>query len=1070
MKDEYTASALEVWVMKMSHFYSSRWGSEPPVRTIARLGRGFSVLISALLLISSCADFLAPIADHSVGCRSDDECPDDWFCHDSLCLKHFVDCTVNGRLEAGETCDDGNSQDDDACLSNCQFARCGDATVRTDLTAGEPGFEACDDGNQNNEDACTNACEVAQCGDGFVGPNEACDDADQNGSDTCTITCQLPRCGDGLLSGAEQCDDGNAAVGDGCDPQCFIEVCGNGRLDFGEVCDDGNRIAEDECTNGCTVARCGDGVRYRTTPDDPNYEECDDGNDDPLDRCAGCRATVCGDGIVQEVAGEACDDANTREVDGCLSDCTLARCGDGYLRADLPLDAEGYEFCDDGNGDEGDACLSSCQVASCGDGEVSAGEELCDDGNAIDDDECSNTCGVGYVRLAAGENHQCGLREDGTVWCWGSNSHGQVGDGTTTNRWAPTEATGLTGVVQISAGKNASCAVTDTEQLWCWGQAYGQRPIELGADQSWISGSVGHGMVAALTRDGIPFDVGSGRDPAQIEGLGTQQQLVREFRHTCALDNAGEVRCWGHNGYGEVGTGSVGGTVAAPTLVTLPEPVVQLTLGSSHTCALLNSGEVWCWGWSLGTGFAVSTGVPTRVAGLESVSAVWSNRLTNFARTDDGRLWSWGPGIGDLGRAYVNSRTPQPIEGVEGVISLAAGTNFACAIGSERRRVCWGSEYYGANLLAFGRGQPQWNLPPTLIEGFPAARQVSAGTTHSCAVLIDGSVRCWGAQALRGDGRMLGEASDPPSAVLHLAEVGALAVGNGLSCAVQNGQSACWGTRQPGNGWGSASTPALILGLPAIADLAVGFAHNCLRSPTGAVWCWGNNPYGQLGLGNSEDGHTRPRAIEGLTDAEQLGLGGSHSCARHFDNSISCWGGSYDQQVAPGVTEDQYQPLRVEAIDQARELAVGGSHNCIIDGDGAVRCWGSFGNGALGVTSFFDEDNQHVRPQLEALPAFPSAPQKLSAGTDYTCALLEDARVSCWGENDKGQLGNGVAAARHEHEVVANLSGVTQLSAGTEHACAVADEGAVYCWGATESSQITPVTDPYIPPLPMLIE
>lgn len=161
-------------------------------------------------------------------------------------------------------------------------------------------------------------------------------------------------CGDGVVDEGEECDDGNRAPNDGCNEQCQATGCGNGIVEAAEVCDDGNRYDLDGCRADCSGP------------------------------------AACGDGLVQELLGEQCDDGDRNDdgaPDACRTDCTPPRCGDGVVDAG--------EACDDGNDVDDDGCSTVCRTPGCPDGVLQVGEE-CDDGNIVDDDSCSNTCRVGF--------------------------------------------------------------------------------------------------------------------------------------------------------------------------------------------------------------------------------------------------------------------------------------------------------------------------------------------------------------------------------------------------------------------------------------------------------------------------------------------------------------------------------------------------------------------------------------------------------------------------------------------------------------------------------------------------
>jgi cysteine-rich repeat protein len=179
----------------------------------------------------------------------------------------------NSIKEAGEECDDGNTNDHDDCTNACKIARCGDAIQKTSGT----NTEECDDGNSSNTDACTNACKVARCGDQFVwNGHEECDDGNANDQDDCTNACKVARCGDGIRktsgTNTEECDDGNSSNTDACTNACKNAVCGDQFVWSGhEECDDGNSSNTDACTSTCKNAKCGDGFVWS------GHEECDDG-------------------------------------------------------------------------------------------------------------------------------------------------------------------------------------------------------------------------------------------------------------------------------------------------------------------------------------------------------------------------------------------------------------------------------------------------------------------------------------------------------------------------------------------------------------------------------------------------------------------------------------------------------------------------------------------------------------------------------------------------------------------------------------------------------------------------
>lgn len=233
------------------------------------------------------------------------------------------------------------------------------------------------------------------------------------------------------------------------------------------------------------------------------------------------------------------------------------------------------------------------------------------------------------VEVAAGDLHTCARKSDNTLWCWGANESGQLGDGTTTpHRSLPVQVSALGNLVrQIVAGFRFTCARKNDGSLWCWGR---NRDI--------IGG--GGGTVNPLT------------SPVQVTSLGNPIAAVSAGSyidpHLCARRMDGTLWCSGTNRYGEVGTGSFGRSTGQVT--TLGTSAIEVTAGSGVTCARTNDGKAWCWGSEdcVGTGQVGDQNAPVQVASLGSsvaeISAGGFASITGHAcaRKLDGTVWCWG--------------------------------------------------------------------------------------------------------------------------------------------------------------------------------------------------------------------------------------------------------------------------------------------------------------------------------------------------------------------------------------------------------------------------------------------
>jgi cysteine-rich repeat protein len=708
------------------------------------------------------------------GCDDGNEIDDD-ACSNACKLATCGD----GWLQEGEACDDGDGNNEDECLDTCVFASCGDGHVHEDV-------EVCDDGNPTDTDACLSSCELASCGDGHVHAGvEACDDANPADTDACLSSCELASCGDGLVqAGVEQCDDDNAVNTDGCLSSCELASCGDGHVQVGvEMCEDGNLENFDACDNNCQSTSCGDGWVQLG-------EECDDGNNDNSDACVqGCKVASCGDGFVEDWA-EQCDDANLDNTDNCLESCLLASCGDGFVR-------DGVEACDDGNNDDNDdACLPGCVPASCGDGFIHAGVEDCEDGNLDETDDCAAcqwaSCGDGFryegfeicddgndvefdgceagcvptpiQTVALGWLNTCVLFEGGTVVrCWGRADKGtngvnnEITYGNSPGSMPPPNAMVGGSKTQIQGGLYHMCTLLSSGEVFCWG------------GNEW--GELGLGYNADLGDE--PFDL----PEPPIVGLAMIVEIAVGSQHSCARQADGGVRCWGYNSSGWLGYGhklNIGdqqGEMPSP-LVDVGGPVAALAAGAEHTCALMQTGTVRCWGMNtygqLGIGTTTAVGdnpgemPPADIdLGPGVVTQLEAGTHQTCALMDSGVVRCWGAGgSGALGYGNTLSLGDQPGEmpppdvDVGGaVVQIAAGEYSVCALLDGGTVRCWGINSRGQ--LGYGNENPVGDvpgeMPPPDVDIYGPAVAVFGEYRHYCALLMDGTLRCWGDN---GSGRL----------------------------------------------------------------------------------------------------------------------------------------------------------------------------------------------------------------------------------------------------------------------------------------------------------------------------
>lgn len=329
-------------------------------------------------------------------------------------------------------------------------------------------------------------------------------------------------------------------------------------------------------------------------------------------------------------------------------------------------------------------------------------------------------------KLSAGPGaHTCAVTTNRDVKCWGLNTSGQLGDGTTTNRSSAQNATTVAlggNVDKVGVGNDFSCALTALGGVKCWGANN--------------RGQLGRGNTTAST---TPVDV-SGLTAGVLD-------ISVGGGHTCALLSGGAVRCWGNNGVGQIGDGT---TTDRTTSVQVLTGVNSIGVGNVHSCAVATVSGLQCWGQNsvgeLGDGTNTNRLVPTAVSGLASgVTRVVAGPAITCALNAIGSLQCWGlNNQGQLGIGNTTNRnTPQAVTGLAaGVTDVALSSAHACAVLSTGEVKCWGDN--SDNQLGNGARPTDSNVPITPFGMESGLTDVEVGTNYTCAITTSEGLRCFG--------------------------------------------------------------------------------------------------------------------------------------------------------------------------------------------------------------------------------------------------------------------------------------------------------------------------------------
>ena len=323
--------------------------------------------------------------------------------------------------------------------------------------------------------------------------------------------------------------------------------------------------------------------------------------------------------------------------------------------------------------------------------------------------------------------------------------------------------------------------------------------------------------------------------------------------------------------------------------------------------------------------------------------------------------------------------------------------------------------YYADTLLSPFQAYGLTNVAISQIGVMSFNGSISAGYYYTCALLSTGAVKCWGSN-------LYGQLGDDSTANAT-----------------------------------ARTTPVDVSTLSSgVTAIAAGRYHACALLSTGAVKCWGQNLYGQLGDGSTANATARTTPVDVSTLSSgviAIAAGERHTCAVLNTGAVKCWGNNDNGQLGDDSTLQSLTPVSVPSLSSGvTAIAAGERHTCALLSTGAVKCWGYNDNGQLGDGSAASVTPRTTPVDVSTLSSGVTA---ISTGSYHTCALLSTGAAKCWGKNTSGRLGDGSNTASLTPVSVSTLStGVIAIAAGEAHTCAVLNTGAVKCWGYNVSGQL----------------
>lgn len=703
-----------------------------------------------------------------------------------------------------------------------------------------------------------------------------------------------------------------------------------------------------------------------------------------------------------------------------------------------------------------------------------------------------------FLSLAAGDDHTCALKTDGSIWCWGGNTSSQLANG----------STGITSQAQpspipdprpsekwqvLATGAKHNCAIKSDRSLWCWGlnesgqlgrgeiqPKFSAQPQQIEGDEwSTKSNALALGTAFSCALKTVTGDAhtlwcwGDNTDgqigitpssnkipqPTKVGGEADWAAVFAGMNHVCGIKITGNLFCWGRNDYKQLGRGGDNPPAVSsqPVLVAELGPWIAASAGLNHTCAIKKDQSLWCWGnndhGALGNGVVQRTThpLPQRInAPGQNWSAVTAGRNHTCALNVTGNLWCWGGNIyGQLGNGVTVSQSlPIAADASLTLKAVAAGTHHTCGFTLKGQIYCWG--YNAQEQL--GDGQTLDPTRPVRVRTADEIQNVAvekkdwqkvfAGGDQSCAIDETKALWCWGNNLplISRNGTTVAAARPARKDLETGWNNVALGGSSSEDCGLKDGQRRCWkegvwNIQQETPQWNA---------------LAKGGLHFCGLASGGSLYCWGRNDEGQLGNGLRGGTVKLPDATRVGTETDQwhsIAAHENYTCAlkTNPDNPLQrtlwCWG--ENTKFSPPL--NTLLPTEIDG-DDWDTLALGRWHRCGIKSDQTLQCSG-------------DDSYDKLK-----VPAIPTGTQwtAITAGSYHTCAVRGDnGQLLCWGLNDEGQLGNGTRGSNSSTTAAVMIGpdplavySPTAIAAGNNHTCAINADRSLWCWGDNHAGQL----------------
>ena len=655
--------------------------------------------------------------------------------------------------------------------------------------------------------------------------------------------------------------------------------------------------------------------------------------------------------------------------------------------------------------------------------------------------------GTTWTQVSGNGYNALALKTDGTLWAWGRNNRGQLGLGDTTTRSSPVQVGGATDWAFVhtrnNGGQSSTFAIKTTGTLWSWGANYngelGQNnatprssPVQVGALTNWSSIATNTYTTFAIKTDGTMWSWGRGNygargnggtanasSPTQSFSSTTWSKVYANTYTAIGKRTDNSIFLWGRirNGLKGDGTAGTNLTISSPVQVFSTSDWSSPSTGYDSTVGIKTTGTMWSWGRNnvgqLGIGSSTSVSSPVQIGSSTDWSSVASFRYHVAAVKTTGTLWSWGRNVyGQLGVGNATVRSSPTQVGTSTTWSkVSVGREHTVAINTSNNIFSWGRD----NFYQLGQSNNVVRSSPVQIGSDSNWAQAQCGGYHTMAVKTDGTLWGWGRNAY-------GEIGNNKSYVIQ------------VSSPVQVGSAS----------WSKVATSKVRYG--AIPRRG----HTLIVKTDGTLWACGENVYGQLGINNSRGFAISPLQVGSLSTWSNVAVGDFFSLALKTDGTLWGWGRNNYGQIGDSTVVTRSSPVQIGVATDWSSIECGGYVSAAIKTGNTLWTWGS---GSLGVLGSGSVSNRSSPVQVGTLSDW----SKVSSGANHMIAVKTDGTLWGWGRNagtGAGALGQGNVTTRSSPVQIGTSTDWSDASCGRYHSMALKNTGTLWAFGRNVYGQL----------------